>query len=366
MRLLGTTLALLLTGITALPANGGGYGYYHSSYYPSYGYYQPAYSYYPVSYSYAYYPEYTTAGGYYYPAGNYAYYNGNWYMQGYSTPYQPQYVGVKTPAYSEGWKTALLAVAKARDDQAAYLKALQALGLQPPVGPVGPQGTLTGNFYPPYGYANPHVGTYGTNGNTVYGYTLKSVQEAYGNTDMNVLYQQAFRLGQGGQQLAQQVTDSFMQLTGAAGENQAAVARILAEGQARAALINSSKLAPSSSITTTVQGYATGQQSGQQQQAGPMPPVQQPGANNPDNPQGQQRVTSAAEFLKLEGPASCVKCHGGQDPKGGFKIADYPNMDFDAHVKVIERIFSTDPKKVMPPPTEPRLTPEGRKNLLRY
>lgn len=236
------------------------------------GYYQCGY-YYPGTVSYRY--EYTRAAVY--------------------TPPAP-------PRYGPGWKEQALKYAEYRDDLAAYLKTLDALGIQ------GQQYSFQqGYHYPQMNYAT---------GQTAYGYTYQAVKEAYGQTDLNTLYQQASRLAQGAQGLGGQATAEFQSLVAQAGENQAKVAEILAKAQAVRAIMEGVRPEPRVKETTTINGVA-------------MPPA------------------GAATALTVLN-SRCASCHSGAQKKGTFDVAQWNQLTDDQRAGVLARVLTDDDARRMP------------------
>lgn len=307
-------VALGMVLAVSLPALAGGYGY---SYYPSYTYYQPNYN-----YTWTYYP----AEGYW-PAGLYAHTTAGWlYKPTYSAP------AVSALTYSANWRSEYLKLVEKRDDLAAFETARASLG------------NYASNYTLNYGavgyghsnYATPFVGHYGVNGNTAYGYTFNSLAQAYGSTDMNVLYQQASRLAQGAQQLGGQATTDFQGLVQAAGLNQARVAEILARGASASQVLKATEPQQSASVQQTIIGNGGG--------------VQQPNVVGPQLPQQQDQavVQQAQQFLQTIAVPQCGSCHGANNPKGGFNVLSIPQMDASGLKKVLKRLVSTRPDFVMP------------------
>lgn len=131
-----------------------------------------------------------------------------------------------------------------------------------------PWGALTPSLAPGYGYGhyNPvaaaQLGHYGASGNSLYGYSYSSVADVYGNTDANLLYQQAAALAKNSQDLGGQATSNFSSLVEQAGNNRARVAEILAKGQTASVALQASNAQSSASVKVQVQG--TGTQTGTQ------------------------------------------------------------------------------------------------------
>jgi hypothetical protein len=215
-----------------------------------------------------------------------------------------------------------------------------------------------GNFaFPQYGgYGANGVGSYGASGNTLYGYSVQTLKDYYGSTDLNALYQAASRLTQGAQGLAGQAHTEFSQLVGQAGDNAGRVAEILARSQAAANALNATdpQARTRESSSTTVIRSGTG--------TPPAVPL-------PDPPVTGVTLApaNAQTFIQKVGGPQCGQCHGDTDPKGKFKISDYPKMTPEEKGKVIFRLTTLDKSKMMP-----RLTsgepgqPVSRETLIEF
>lgn len=300
--------------------------------------------------------------GYYYCG---AYYAGSSYWEYSAANYTPPKASYAVP-YTKDWKTKVLEVAAQRDDHAAYLQTLKALGLPAPID----QGPVPGGGYRRAGYgagsplyslsgygSNLQLGTYGANGQTIYGYSLSSVKDFYGSTDLNGLYQQAARLTSNAQQLAGQGNADFSDLVRSAGANQARVAEILAQAEAAARALNAAKGPP-----VTVQN----QQSFSFQArpvAPPVPvPVPNPGAAPPVGPPApvgplvpapgsepaMPRANAPGAAFQVLIQNRCAACHSGKRLEGGFDIAAWPRLDNAAKARVIALLTTTDVSRRMP------------------
>lgn len=271
-----------------------------------------------------------------YPAGYYnnCYNAGYWYWSYTKANISNTYNTNTYNTVPVDWRTQLLDLAKQRDtaelglrksalEQIAYLESINALG-------------LTGNFrIQNYGQAIQFPGYAGgmnyasvNQGNTLYGYSYNTVKEAYGSTDMNVLYQQASRLTQGAQQLAGDAHRDFSGLVTQAGDNQSRIAEILAKAAAAEKVLNAANPQPSTRTTTTVTGSGS--------TSTVMPKVD------------DTLVEDTKRFLTYTGIPLCGSCHSGQTLKGKFDILTYPTMTSDQKNVIWDRIFSKDPDKVMP------------------
>lgn len=390
----------LLALLIAAPTNAGTYGYngYHGhnfSYYPtlptyqSYGYqnyYQP---YYAPSYSYGYsysYPTYSapaySSSGTNYKDGNYHYhaagtYQGVWYPAGNYSWQSGQWVGqnsqLATPVAPDDWKQTFLKVASKRDEYAAYLAALKAMGVSPP--PAGgfapPPGIGSG---PGYGNGsgvnyNTNLGTYGANGSTLYGYTVQSVKDMFGDASTASLYLQAQQLAQNAQALGGEATKQFQSNVAQDSQNRTRMAEALARGLAASEALRAAQGSEShqSSSTTTFQ---SGQGVQQQQQMPPQGNDQQGAPQQQTQPRLQGAARQPSPAFVVLATKSCLKCHDGSKAdgnklEGGFAIQSYSAMPLkDKMERVFPRLITgTDDKPRMPKGHEP-LTPEELKLFL--
>ena len=287
-------------------------------------------------------PSYYYCGRYYYPQGYYYYY----YSHTYQAPVQQ--VNYNDP----GWRSKLLDLATARDkvegkirlgafEQAYFMEAVKALGLE-------------GNFKwqgyglaPPYSYGpsygNLQLGSYGAQGNTVYGYSMNSIASFYGDANLSQLYQQAARLAEGAQKYAGQATQDFGGLVGQEGQNRAKVAEILAKSQAVAeylrAIQGSGGKIETKEFRFRVGPGADGGPPKVEKIENPNDPV--PMAQPKDNVQVQQLWQAHAK-------AKCGACHDGAKAEGGFKLTSYGEMTVEQKLVVVGRLLTTDEGKRMP------------------
>lgn len=313
------------------------------------------------------------AGGRYYPAGSYAWLNSNWYLYGHGYYYPAKVEAPKAADYTPDWKKKLLDIAAARDkvegrlriqalDHQTYLEALKALGLE---GNFKWNGYGTAPVYPnagathTYGYNNAgsvNLGNFGANGNTIYGYSYSSIKDVYGDTNLNSLYQQAARLTQNAQQLAGQATTDFSDLVGKEGENRARVAEILAKAQAAKAALDAATPQTRTREESRVFSFSAVSDGN-----GGVKVVPIEGNGAAAQPAA---VTGEAQQFRVQ---ACAACHSGANKKGGFDIASYPTLNLEQKAKVWERVFSTDPEKVMPRSKDGKPAPlpaEGKKKFV--
>ncbi len=341
----------------------GGYGYGYQSYYqPTYNYgYTPSYSYAQPTYSYAQ-PSYSAGVNYkdgnyhyhegqewhgrYWPAGQYRWDGNTWIMQG---------ADLSVPVAPDDWKQTLLKVSAKRDEYAAYLAALKAMGVSPP-----PDGGSGGGFAAPHGGTgygvnrNSNLGTYGANASTLYGYTVQNVQSLYGDASTASLFQQAQQLATNAQALGGEATKQFQANVAQDGQNRQRTAEALARGLAAAEALRAaqgSESHQSSSETRYSNQPPADPQQGQQQ--GPPPPAAQP------RQQGAAPQMDPA-FVALAS-SKCLKCHDGTKAngnklEGGFDFQQWQRLSVkDKIEKVLPRLTATDDKR-MPRGGEP-LTP---------
>lgn len=278
----------------------------------------------------------STPGGYYYSCGRYYQYapsySHSWQYSRAALAYKDKVVERQVyqpavPQYSADWKTDVLKYAQKKDDLQAYLNALQALGINGQT-----YGFQQNSYrYSSYNYGQP----LNLNAQTQYGYSYQTVKEAYGETNLNLLYQQSARLAQNGQQLGSQATTEFAQLVAAAGDNQARVAEILARARAAELALRATDPQPRSRTTETVQGQGAGA-------VPPQPRTPMPQAEPTD-------VVDAKTFLNNVAIPLCGACHaGGANAKSKFNIADYPTLSLDDKRVVWRRLLTDNPDKRMP------------------
>ena len=337
-RLLGV-LALLVAGLCS---TGGDYyaGYCDGNYtYAADGYwyyggvpYTRTWCWYPTTYYYR--------CGYWYPYQR----SGYWSYARYH-PVSNYYSSNNYSGTGDFW-TDLLSLARNRDsyelalrkesvETASRIKALEALGLggnfhiegygQPYAYPGYPY------FGHLYGYGNTNFGTYGANADSLYGYSYSALQNAYGNTDMNTLYQQSSRLAQGAQDFASQATNGHQGLINNAGNNAVRVAEALAKGKAAAEALNAASPAPSISTeqSTSVYGGAATSQGGL---AG-----QQPG----QQPTTISTGTMDRQFVVTVLMPTCGQCHSPQAKKleANLNVLLWPTFTPEQKQHIWERML---------------------------
>lgn len=247
--------------------------------------------------------------------------------------------------YSPDWKVKALALAAQRDDHNAYLATLRTLGIgtPPDAGPT-PGGRLYAGSYGGYrlsgsgsSYA---LGQYGASGNSLYGYSLASVRDFYGSTDLNAIYQQAARLTQNAQTLAGQGHTDFIDALKQAGSNQARVAEILAQAEAASRALKAAAGPPITVSTNRTFSFRVEPGPDGTPTVVPVPGV--PATAPPALAMPRADVPTAATVLA----ARCASCHAGATAQGGWNVTDFATTAGKA--KAVSRVLSNDPAKRMP------------------
>lgn len=227
-----------------------------------------------------------------------------------------------TPKYTPDWKIDVLKYKTAKDDQDAFLAALRALGIngQDPPAQGGATAAVTSQFY--------------TGGNSLYGYTYNSMKEAYGQLDVNALYQAAARLAQGAQQYGSEATSNHAALVQQAGDNQARIAEITAQASASALKLKALEPLPSTKTVTTITGTSS------------QPVIPQgvtTAVANVNAPQDMKGFVA-----RISDTNSCGACHTGANPKGGLDISKWETFTPARRWAIIGRLVTEDPNKRMP------------------
>jgi hypothetical protein len=395
-RLVAASLFTLASLAAILPAGAGEYltGHYYN------GYQEDGYSYrdglfykggkpYSREY-YTYYKPVQYSNGY----GGYYYQNKEYYAWRYTPVVLEEY---KAPAtsYAPGWQDKLLGIAANRDkvegnlrtaalDHNAYLAAVRALGLE-------------GNFKwlgygtpPAYPYAAPHApyaAPYAAaQGNTLYGYTFSAVKDLYGDSNLNVLWQQAARHTTNAQTLAGQAQGDFSDLVSKEGGNRARVAEILAQGQAAVQALQAAK--PQATQHTEQRTFSFRLEQGTngqstlvpvqppaqpdvgadaQPQPGYQPPTAQPGqAPRAPGTQAPPMPRDNDEAFRALLTNRCAQCHGDREPKGAFRVSAYATLSPGDKMGVWRRIMAKDSKRMPPPDAGPALTQEEVRMFLTH
>jgi mono/diheme cytochrome c family protein len=245
----------------------------------------------------------------------------------------PAYTPPALPSYSDpGWKSKILDIASAMDreahDHAAYLQAINALGLQRNFPGYGTMPYQQG--YGGYGGLSGTVTNYGATANTQYGYSYNTIAQLYGDTNLSALYQQAGQLADRSLTLGGQANSGFQTLVGAEGGNRARVAEILARGQ-MIREIGSALNAPGE-----LKGYSFKFSSGGNVERIPEP-----------NVEPEAKTANGAAFASVFA-ARCASCHSGANPKGKFTADSYLSAPVGTKQKVWQLLVTDDPKTMMP------------------
>lgn len=337
------------------------------------------------------YTTYSSYGGYGYSSYPVtAYKNVTYYRWVYHPVQVAEYKPPEVPSYAPGWRNRLLDIAQGRDklegqlrtaalDHGAYVSALQALGLNGNFRLAGYGAAPSYPSYaPPHNYA-PYVAP---QGQTVMGYSYSTVKDLYGQDSLNTLYQQASRLTSNAQTLAGQANSDFSNLVSQEGGNRARVAEVLAAGQAAVAALNAARPSASAHEQRTysfrLEQAANGgstlvpvESPGAAPQEAPKAPCPQPGqaplplppapGAQPQRQQGPQTPPPMPQAdgreLQALSEQRCLRCHGASEPRGGFKVLDYPGMSPADKTKVWRRITAKDDTRMPPPDAGPPLTP---------
>lgn len=286
-------------------------------------------------------------GGCYHPgASSYTY----TFAYDYVAPVQPvqkQQVNYQDP----GWRSKLLDIAAARDkaefelrksqfEQAYYSEAIRQLGLEGNFRLNGygmlPPG-FTGGVYGGVGtYGQLTLSSAGHQGSTLYGYSVNSLRQLYGDANLSVLYQQANRLAENAQRLSGQATTDFSALVGQEGGYRAKVAEILAKGQAVQQMLQA--------LQTPEQKFDL-----KQLQFRTLPGGQLQQMPNADGVVPQVNLQSKVDPAFLAHMTQkCGACHTAPKRQDAFVIADWPNYDINKKAGVIARLVTQDEKERMP------------------
>jgi hypothetical protein len=273
---------------------------------------------------------YTEPGYYAYGSYGYQYYPGRSYyqyqqVQNYQPPAAPVYQA-PYPAYDKNWRTSVVEAAKAKQDHAQFMEAMQALNL--------------GNA----GYGQ---GFYGANATTQYGgnYSLSSLVQDKGGADMDRLYQYQAQLTQGAQRLAGDAMAGTTSLVQQYGEQRNRAAEILAKAE----LLKAAVAEPPSTTRTEYYGQSGGQIGGSiSNPPPPKPQVPDPLSPGVDPPARQPRNGNGDTAFVALATAKCAACHSGSNVKGGFDVTQYGAMNAERKAGVWARLLTDDPDKLMP------------------
>lgn len=273
---------------------------------------------------------YGTSSGYYYKNGApYTRSDIKWYKDWYWVNayydsygcYKPGYWSYSWKSYYDytpvqvkangDWRSKLLDIAHDRDKIEGDLRkqAAEQQYFESSVRVLGLEGNFRWDGYgtSPYNYASySQLSAYGVQGTTVYGYSYKQAQDAYGQTDLNLLYQQYGHSVERAQQLAGQAQLGMTEFVKLTADQQARLAEINVRG---AIMLEALKATPQVKTETKVFSFGS---------------VKSPGIVVDGNPKVQvQGLVDQAAFLKLAGPGKCVDCHSGKQPRGGWSIETY-------------------------------------------
>lgn len=221
-------------------------------------------------------------------------------------------------------------MAKEQQRHANLLELVKVAGLE---GNFRFEGYFGGRAYPPVGLAYPPAAT-------THGFTFQQYHEQFGsnllrNIPFDLLGQQAARQSDN----SRSATEQLYSLLGTAAQEDGRVREVLARMEAAKQVFRATEPAPSSKTETKIEG------------TGPQPQIL---------PQAQVR-----EFVKLSGPAKCVGCHSGADPKGGFDVTKIPTMSAEEIVlKVIPQLIARDGKPAKMPKDGPPLTAQEVRQFL--
>lgn len=253
-------------------------------------------------------PSYTCGYGYSYPY---------WYWS-YTQAYPAATVTTYNTVNYDALEQELIKISAQRERHQQFLDKVTALGLQ-----------YSGQYLTPrlgsagYGNGNVNVGSFGTNGNTIYGYSYSSLADVYGSTDMNVLFQQSAALARNGQDLGGQATQQFNGLIDKVNDGRNREREILAQGKAAEVALNAAK--PQGQATVTTQENTT-----------IVTPTVDVG---PSQPVVQQvpRASAGLSRLQLEAANYCIKCHGATT-KTGYRVLDHWRLPASRQREVVRRL----------------------------
>lgn len=223
---------------------------------------------------------------------------------------------VSTPTYNANWKSELVNhLSKAKDNE-TFLQALRESGLSRPgySGSVSQYSTSTHVGFPAAHYG---IAAYGV------GQPL----------DINAVFSAADRHTENAQRLADRADAHFKDRLGQAVD----ASRVEATGRAFAAALQASATPVSTTSTVNVQSQES-------------------------STSGPARPALATVYQDTVFATHCASCHSGTNRKGSF---DVDALNDAARESALRRIFSDDPKLVMPPLDKPRLTFEEKSQLMR-
>lgn len=239
--------------------------------------------------------------------------------------------------YTPNWKVDLVRSLNQQKDNEYFLKALSESGLKPA------GGTYGGSSYSASGFSVLQQGfaPYAQQGSTVYG--LGTYQNNYTPFDPSALLHEQARAADkilnGAVAVQGMISDSTKQLV--------EVEKIRAAGQVMAQAIQAAQ-----PLRTETHSWQAGQAGGQVNAL-------------------TAKGTPALDQVKAEVvvQTKCVGCHGGgQKVQGDLDLTKWAGLDpatKDAlRVKVISRVTTSDPSKVMPPADKGALTGDEKLGLI--
>lgn len=314
-------LLILLVGSTMAPASDYVYssdGYWYCNGVPHMRYYQPGYW------------------------SNCCYIQGYYFYKPVQIVQQPV---TPTVNYTDpNWKGKLLDIAAQRVEHQAFIDAVKAMGLEGAVRSNAYSSPYYGNFTLSGSGYSTNLTNFGVNATTQYGYSPYSYQQlaaAYGQQDINMMFQQAAQLTANTQKASSDAMGAFQVSVDKAAAGAARANEILVRGHVASQVIASLAL-PSTpetkgfSFTITPGGDVT------KNDAGVTP---------------DQRTALLGQWQALAS-AKCAACHSGSTIKGNFDITKYPTMTSDEKKKVWGAISTTDANKRMPRNQDGSAAPE--------
>jgi hypothetical protein len=228
------------------------------------------------------------------------------------------------------WKNKLLDVLAQKSESEYFLSALEQSGLAQPR-----------RYGSSYAGGNYQLGSYGVNGTTLYGYNAyQQSASAYGDVDLNQLFQALERTTSSAQDLARQAQTGHADVVGKQGAYHARVAviRALAQGAQQATAD-----APQVKVET---------RSGTLVPAPPAPEVPPALPPAPPLPPQENRVAlpdthKLARSLVIQ--TECIGCHNAAKPAGKLDLsAGFDGLSEEMKASVRARLTSTDASKRMP------------------
>jgi len=234
-------------------------------------------------------------------------------------------------AVTPDWRLKVLEIVKQQKENEEFTKIVQGFGLEshPSIAMQTSYG-LSGNL----------------TSNTQYGYSLNSLSSAYAADD-SALWQQAYRLVTNAQALAGDGFRLYNDAASAKDERHARIAEILTKGEVLKQVLATPLNGPVSrqqSLNFAVQPSGVTSAIVQSQ-------TQTAQATTDDDAIYQRWTASARD---------CAQCHSGGKAEGGLDLTGYPGFSTDQKMKIIARLMTDDPGKIMPRDTSDKTKP-GRK-----